>query len=162
MQKLSLNSQFHSYFQMSLIIVFLIFSTIVDPSFAFFTLDFEPDYHPTPCMADNKFHYLDWSELTLVSDPKMKRVYMNGTLKFIKDFGGIIRSELTTERFHNGQWIPGEFKGGQSDVCKQISDPLNQPAIYQIFHRGFKQKGCTFKAGVRSICDESETHYKFA
>lgn len=135
---------------MSLIIVFLI-STIVDSSFGLVALDLEPGFHPIPCMANKKFYYTDWSELTVISNHAAAKVYFNGTLKFVKDLGGKIRINCTTERFQGGEWIPGEFKFVHDDFCSQVSDPFKQPVVYRIVQRGFKQKACPFKAGVRSI-----------
>lgn len=132
------------------IVVFLILS-VINPIFAVWSLDFEPDFRPKPCMPDNKFHTLDLSNLQLISDPKTLKVYFNGTAKFVSQMGGKIEANFSSERFHNGQWIPGDFKAYHGDVCSQISSPFSQPIIYRIFHRGFKQKACPFKAGVRFV-----------
>lgn len=148
------NALFHFHCcpkEMSLFIVFL-FSTIFDPSFGFgVAVEIEPDFHPMPCMDDKKFYYLDWSQLTVISDHKASKIYFNGTITYVKDVGDGIRLNFTSERFHDGQWIPGELKFEWNDFCAMMGDPLKQPVVYRVMQRGFKQKKCTFKAGVRSI-----------
>lgn len=94
---------------------------------------------------------MDLSNLKFLTDFKAGMVYFNGTLKFLQDVRGNVALNLTSERFHRGKWIPGEFKFFTEDYCKFINNPLGQPIVYVTAKKALKGRTCPFNAGVRSF-----------
>lgn len=76
---------------------------------------------------------------------------MNGTFTIIKEMATGMGYKLTTERYIDGRWVPGEIKKECNDLCKEIADPFSQPVVYMIYQKAVKQKRCPYKPGVRSI-----------
>uniref|UniRef100_A0A336LL89 CSON010983 protein n=1 Tax=Culicoides sonorensis TaxID=179676 RepID=A0A336LL89_CULSO len=114
-------------------------------------LDVEPDIKP--CMPDNQFNLIDVSNFKLIDKSDGKKVYVNGTLKFLQEASGIISINFTTEHLKNGIWMPGDFHYYRADACAYINDPMGQPLIYMIVQKAMKQKRCPFKSGHTETFD---------
>lgn len=128
-------------------ITFIFVLIYIHSVFGIFSFDADPDF--LPCLPGEKFDYIDWSNVKLSFDPSEQKVYLNGFWTQLKEFGGEIAFNFTSEQFYRGKWTEGIFKFFTYDFCKYINNPMGQPIIYMAVQKALQQKRCPFKPGVR-------------
>jgi hypothetical protein len=72
-------------------------------------------------------------------------VYMNGSVKFMRDVGSNTGVHIFYEKLIRGQWNIEVFNANRSSFCASLQNPMEGWYI-----KTKKLKGCPLKAGVRS------------
>jgi hypothetical protein len=78
-------------------------------------------------------------------------VFVNGSVKMLKDIKGILPIHIFAERFERGQWVVMYYDTKRPNFCKSLKDPV------EIWYEAAKDlKGCPLKPGVRSFVKNGE------
>lgn len=89
---------------------------------------------------------LDFSDLHIIALSDTK-VYLNGSVKFLKDINAPWRIFAFGERFIRNKWLMDSIHRKVSDLCQSIQSPLEP---WYFITSKFEHKNCPFPAGVIS------------
>jgi hypothetical protein len=92
---------------------------------------------------EEDYRLTDFSEYELIAVNDYE-VFINGSVKVLKDIDGPVPLHVYAERFERGQWNVMYYDTKRTDFCKSMKDPTE--VWYDIMK---DKKGCPLKAGVR-------------
>lgn len=91
--------------------------------------------------SDEPMHLTDHSALKIVAESD-EDFYLNGTMIFLKELSGRIKTILIAEQWHRDTWVTS-IESTQDDTCAAIED--EKLPTYQFFK---DQKKCPLVVGV--------------
>jgi hypothetical protein len=122
-----------------------VFCFLIPPSLSLFRkvvpiLSEEYENCATP---EEDYGVADFSEYELIAVNDYE-VFINGSVKILRDIESPLPVHVFAERFERGQWIVMYYDTKRADFCKSMKD--SSEIWYDIMK---DMKGCPLKAGVR-------------
>jgi hypothetical protein len=94
---------------------------------------------------EEDFEAFDLSEYELIAINDYE-VFINGSIKALKDIKGTLPTHIFAERFERSQWIVMYYDTKRPSLCKSLKDPV------EIWYESVKDlKSCPLKPGVSSF-----------
>lgn len=101
--------------------------------------------------AEPAFDYrvVDTSNYELIAVNDLE-VYINGSIKILKDVVGPTPFHIFAERFERGQWVVMYYDTKRADFCRAMKNPT------EIWYEKLKDlQGCPLKPGVSRLIFEN-------